>query len=69
MSSLASASFDAALLLGPLYHIIQPEERVAVLNGLVRILKPGGAAIIAYLNTWGILRAGLTHFYILSSGR
>lgn len=59
MSMLADKSFDAALLMGPMYHILEPNERVKGLHELKRILKPQGLAIIAYLNTWGILKTGI----------
>jgi len=62
MSVLASASFDAALLLGPMYHIIDPKKRADVLGGLVRILKPRGLAVIAYLNSWGLIKTGVVDF-------
>jgi S-adenosylmethionine-dependent methyltransferase len=62
MGTLASASFDAALLMGPMYHIIDPAERAGVLRELARILKPRGTAIVAYLNSWVILRSGLVDF-------
>jgi S-adenosylmethionine-dependent methyltransferase len=60
MSMLADESFDAALLMGPMYHILEPGERAKVLHELERILKPQGLAIVAYLNAWGILKTGLT---------
>jgi ubiquinone/menaquinone biosynthesis C-methylase UbiE len=60
MSILANESFDAVLLMGPMYHIIESNERAKVLHELKRILKPQGVAIIAYLNAWGILRTGIT---------
>jgi SAM-dependent methyltransferase len=59
MSLLASDTFDAALLLGPLYHVVQANERAQVLQELKRILKPQGVAIIAYLNSWGMLKTGV----------
>lgn len=59
MSVLASESFDAALLMGPMYHIVEPAERAGVLRELVRILKPHGSSIVAYLNSWGIMRTGI----------
>jgi S-adenosylmethionine-dependent methyltransferase len=62
MSALASESFDAALLMGPMYHIVEPEERAGVLRELARILKPNGTAIVAYLNAWGIMRTGIVDF-------
>jgi SAM-dependent methyltransferase len=59
MSMLKSNTFDAALLLGPMYHIVGPDERAKVLQELKRILKPQGMAIIAYLNSWGMLKTGV----------
>ena len=62
MRVLASGSFDAALLLGPMYHIVEPEKRANVLRELTRILKPEGTAIIAYLNSWGLIKTGIVDF-------
>jgi S-adenosylmethionine-dependent methyltransferase len=62
MSDLASESFDAALLLGPMYHIVEPAKRENVLRELARILKPQGTAIIAYLNSWGLIKTGIVDF-------
>ena len=55
-------SFDAALLLGPLYHMVQRPDRSQALREMVRILKPGGTAIVAFLNAWGLLRTGVAGF-------
>jgi 1,2-diacylglycerol 3-beta-galactosyltransferase len=62
LSGLADESFDALLLMGPLYHILAAEDRQRVLREARRVLKPGGMALIAYLNTWGVIRAGITEF-------
>lgn len=62
MSALTSESFDAALLLGPMYHIVEAEKRADVLRELTRILRPEGVAIIAYLNSWGLIRTGIVDF-------
>lgn len=58
MSMLASNTFEAALLLGPMYHLVQPNERAKGLRELKRILKPQGVAIVAYLNSWGMIKTG-----------
>ncbi len=57
---LQSESVDAALLMGPLYHLVRADDRRQALLETRRILKPGGVAIASYLNSWGILRALLT---------
>jgi S-adenosylmethionine-dependent methyltransferase len=54
--------FDAALLLGPLIHITEKPERAKALAELRRVLKPGGVAIVSYLNSWGLIRTGVTDF-------
>ncbi|NKB70452.1 MAG: methyltransferase domain-containing protein [Candidatus Latescibacteria bacterium] len=62
LSVFEDESFDAALHLGPLYHLINREDRSQALGELVRVLKPGCRAIVAYLNAWGLLRAGVVDF-------
>ncbi len=54
--------FDAALMLGPMYHIVRKADRRAALSELRRVLKPGAPAIVGFLNPWGILRSGLIEF-------
>lgn len=46
------ASADAVLLLGPLYHLVEKEDRLACLGEARRVLRPGGVV-------WG---AGISHF-------
>ena len=58
----ADEAFDAALLLGPLYHLIDSNDRSRALREMFRILKPGGRAIVAFLNSWGLLRSGIVDF-------
>ncbi len=57
LSFLATESFDAALLLGPLYHLVLEADRRAALLELRRVLKPGAPAIVGFINPWGVLRA------------
>jgi 2-polyprenyl-3-methyl-5-hydroxy-6-metoxy-1,4-benzoquinol methylase len=59
LGKLISGKFDAALLMGPMYHVINEEERRQILYQLKNILNPHGVAIIAYLNSWGIMRTGI----------
>ena len=62
LSCLESDSFHAALMLGPMYHIVEAEGRAAVLAELHRVLRPGAPAIVGFINPWGVLRAGLLEF-------
>ncbi len=62
LSVFKDESFDAALLLGPLYHMTERPDRSQALSEMVRILKPGGRAIVAFLNAWGLLRTGVAGF-------
>jgi ubiquinone/menaquinone biosynthesis C-methylase UbiE len=48
----ADASADAVLMLGPLYHLVEREERLASLREARRVLRPGGVV-------WG---AGISRF-------
>jgi 2-polyprenyl-3-methyl-5-hydroxy-6-metoxy-1,4-benzoquinol methylase len=62
LGELITGKFDAALLMGPMYHVINEEERRQILYQLRDILNPQGVAIIAYLNSWGLLRTGIVDF-------
>ena len=62
LSQLSPASFDAALLMGPMYHLIEKSDRQRVLQQILGILKPGAFSLITYLNSWGLLRTGMTDF-------
>ncbi len=57
------ASCDAALLLGPLYHLQERAERVAALAEARRVVRPGGlvaaAAISRFASTLDGLARGL----------
>jgi SAM-dependent methyltransferase len=47
---MADATFDAVLMLGPLYHLIDRRDRVAALAQARRVLVPGGLLLSAYVS-------------------
>jgi SAM-dependent methyltransferase len=49
---LPDASVDAALLLGPLYHLPRRSDRILVLTEARRICKPGGLVVAAAISRW-----------------
>jgi S-adenosylmethionine-dependent methyltransferase len=55
----AEGSFDAALCLGPFYHLPDPEDRHRAASELARVLRPGGTAFVALMPRYGFLRRTL----------
>jgi SAM-dependent methyltransferase len=43
-------SFDAALLLGPLYHLVSAEDRLTALREAARVTRSGGYVFVAALS-------------------
>jgi len=56
LASLATGAFDAALLLGPLYHLWATDARRQAVAEAARILKPGGWLFAAGINRLSYLR-------------
>ncbi len=59
LSIFTDNSFDAVLCLGPTYHLLEESDRQAVAGELIRVLKPGGHAFVAFLNHLQALRAAV----------
>jgi SAM-dependent methyltransferase len=52
-------SADAVLLLGPLYHLVDRDDRVAALAEAARVVRPGGVVIAASISRYAPLHDGL----------
>jgi S-adenosylmethionine-dependent methyltransferase len=48
LRQLMSNAYDTVLLMGPLYHLLTPEERQSALREAVRVLSPGGILAARY---------------------
>ncbi len=59
LTQFADPSFDAALCLGPMYHLLSAANRRSVADELFRVLKPGGVVFVAFLNHLQALRAAI----------
>lgn len=54
-----SGAFDCVLLMGPLYHLTNREERVAALREAARVMRPGGVLFATAISRWASLLDGL----------
>lgn len=55
----SNESAEMVLLLGPLYHLVQADQRRAALAEAVRVLRPGGVLIAAGISRWASALDGL----------
>ena len=55
LSCLGNTQYDAALVMGPLYHLVEEAERRLVLSQVYQTLKPGAPMISAFICRIGIL--------------
>lgn len=55
----ADNGYDAVLLLGPLYHLTERNDRVRALDEAVRVTRPGGVVIAVGISRFASLIDGL----------
>lgn len=56
LDKVVDEQFDVVLLLGPLYHLREREDRVRAIEEAKRVLKSGGILFAAFLNRYGLVR-------------
>lgn len=57
--NLPDASADCVLLLGPLYHLVDREDRMLALREAMRVVRPGGIIVAAAISRFASLIDGL----------
>ena len=57
-------SIDLVLLMGPLYHLLDREDRLSALSEARRVLKEGGVLVATAVNRFASLVDGLMNGYI-----
>ena len=60
----ADGSADAVLLMGPLYHLTERDDRLAALREAHRVLKPGGVVIAKAISRFASLLSALSRGHI-----
>jgi SAM-dependent methyltransferase len=60
----SDGSVDVVLLLGPLYHLLEREERVRALAEARRVLRPGGVVLAAGISRFASLLDGVAHGWL-----
>jgi SAM-dependent methyltransferase len=58
-------SFDAVLLLGPLYHLTEREDRVRALREAVRVARPSGVIVAAVISRFASTLDGFNAGFLL----
>lgn len=61
----ADASVDVTLVLGPLYHLVDREDRVAALVEARRVTRPGGLVAVAAISRFASLCSGLQKGFLV----
>lgn len=56
LSRFSGETFDAVLLMGPLYHLLESAARVGALAEAYRVLKPGGPLLAAFISRYAPIR-------------
>lgn len=57
-------SVDAVLLLGPLYHLTEREDRILALREACRVVRPGGTVVAAAISRFASTMDGLARGYL-----
>lgn len=50
-------TFDLTLSLGPMYHLYESDEVNSAIDEAIRVTKPGGVIMFAFLSVFGIMYA------------
>ena len=54
---LADGAYDVTLVFGPMYHLYEPEDVDRAIDEAIRVTKPGGVLLFAFLSVFGIMYA------------
>ena len=65
LSRFTDASFDLVLVMGPLYHLVEPSDRDRAIREALRVLAPGGLLFASFITRYavyiGLLKRSRAH--------
>jgi S-adenosylmethionine-dependent methyltransferase len=61
LSAIPGESYDAVLLMGPLYHVLAEDDRRRAVLEARRVLKPGGPVFAAFITRYAPIRYAAKH--------
>ena len=56
LSRFPDDTFDVTLILGPMYHLYDPGEVRTAVSEAIRVTKPGGVLLFAFLSVYAIMQ-------------
>ncbi len=62
LSRFADASFDAVLCLGPLYHLLEEEDRLQVLREVYRVARSSAPVFVAFISRYAAHRDAAANY-------
>src|SRR5262249_16817830 len=65
--SVGDQTVDAVLMLGPLYHLVDRDDRVIALREAKRVLRPGGYVFAAAVSRFASLFDGLSRGWMVDA--
>lgn len=57
LSRFADSSFDVTLVFGPMYHLYEPDEVDRAIDEAIRVTRPGGVLLFAFISVFAIMYA------------
>ena len=57
LDMLPDGAFDVTLVFGPMYHLYEPEEVHRAIDEAIRVTKPGGVLLFAFISVYAVMYA------------
>ena len=57
LSRFADDTFDVTLCFGPMYHLYEPEDVHRAIDEAIRVTRPGGVLLFAFISVYAIMYA------------